>query len=105
MSAILLVKGVIAHGRLADFAAAVPAFVEYRRQRGWAVPEVLHGLAGPMNTVLMIFRYAKLADWEVECAAERSDREYGRIASALPYVAGTITYELYQTEDRLDSHG
>ncbi len=98
MPAILLVKGIIAHGRLADFAAAVPAFVEYRRQRGWAVPEVLHGLAGPMNTVLMIFRYAKLSDWEVECAAERSDHEYGQIASALPYAEGTITYELYQTD-------
>ncbi len=99
MPALLLVKGTIQLGRLVDFAAAAPAFVEYRRQRGWAVPEVLHGLAGPMNTVLMIFRYAKLADWEVECAAERSDREYGRIASALPYVEDTITYELYQVQE------
>lgn len=98
MSAVLLVKGTITHGRLADFAAAVPAFVEYRRRRGWAVPEVLHGLAGPMNTVLMIFRYDGLSDWDKECTAEREDAEYGRIAAALPYAAGSICYELYQVQ-------
>ena len=94
--ATLLVRGVIEYGRLTEFNDAVPAFVEYRRSKQWAVPEVLHALSGPMNTVLMIFRYHAVADWEAECAAERSDREYGRIASALPYVAGSIEYELYQ---------
>ena len=98
MSAVLLVKGTIEHGRLHEFTNAVGAFVDYRRQHKWAVPEVLHGLAGPMNTVLMIFRYPKLADWETECAAEREDAEYGRVASTLPYVAGSIHYELYQVE-------
>ncbi len=63
------------------------------------MPEVLHGLAGPMNTVLMIFRYDTLSDWEKECAAERADAEYGRVAAALPYVAGSIGYELYQPQD------
>ena len=100
MSAVLLVKGTIAHGRLHEFAKTVDAFVGYRKQRGWAVPEVLHGLAGPMNTVLMIFRYEQLSDWERECTAEREDAEYGHIASTLPYVAGSIEYELYQTQDR-----
>ena len=99
MSAVLLVKGTIAHGRLHEFAQAIGAFVNYRKQRGWAVPEVLHGLAGPMNTVLMIFRYKELSDWETECKAEREDVEYGRIASKLPYVEGSIGYELYQVQD------
>ncbi len=98
MSAVLLVKGTITYGRLPEFAQAVGAFVDYRRQRGWAVPEVLHGLAGPMNTVLMIFRYKNLSDWETECAAEREDAEYGRIASKLPYTAGSLIYELYQSQ-------
>ncbi len=97
MSAVLLVKGTIAYGRLHDFAQAVGAFVGYRRKLGWAVPEVLYGLAGPMNTVLMVFRYKELKDWEAECAAERSDVDYARIASALPYAEGSIAYELYQT--------
>lgn len=99
MAAVLLVKGTIAYGRLHEFANAVGQFAGYRQRRGWAVPEVLHGLAGPMNTVLMVFRYAKLSDWEKECAAEREDAEYGRVASMLPYVAGSIGYELYQTQE------
>ena len=98
MSAVLLVRGTIVHGRLREFAQAVGAFVDCRKRRGWAVPEILHGLAGPMNTVLMIFRYKQLSDWETECTAEREDAEYGRIASTLPYVEGTIAYELYQVQ-------
>ena len=97
MAAVLLVKGMIAYGRLHDFAQAVDTFASYRRQRGWADPEVLYGLAGPMNTVLMIFRYREVHDWELECAAERDDPQYGRIASQLPYSAGSIQYELYQS--------
>ena len=31
--------------------------------------------------------------------AERADAEYGRIASALPYAEGSITYELYQPDE------
>ncbi len=99
MVAVLLVKGTIETGRLREFAENVGAFVGYRRKKGWAVPEVLHGLAGPMNTVLMIFRYERLSDWETECAAERVDTEYGRIASTLPYVDGSLGYELYQPQE------
>jgi len=98
MSAVLLVKGTIEYGRLPEFSRSVGGFVEYRRQRGWAVPEVLHGLAGPMNTVLMVFRYNNLSDWETECAAEREDAEYARIASKLPYTEGSLAYELYQPQ-------
>lgn len=99
MAAVLLVKGIIAYGRLHDFSQAVETFVAHRRQRGWAIPEVLYGLAGPMNTVLMIFRYREVHDWELECTAERDDPQYGRIASQLPYSAGSIQYELYQSSD------
>ncbi len=99
MSAILLVKGVIEYGRLPEFTKAVEPFVEYRLRRGWAVPEVLNALSGPMNTVLMIFRYENMAAWEAECEAERTDAEYARIATQLPYAAGSIAYELYQLGD------
>lgn len=99
MAAVLLVKGTIEYGRLPEFTQAEPAFCAYRKSRGWAVPEVLHGLSGPMNTVLMIFRYADLADWEAESAAERRDAEYARVASRLPYAAGSIQYELYHASE------
>jgi hypothetical protein len=97
--AVLLVRGIIEYGKLHDFTQALPAFVAYRRDRGWAVPEVLHAMSGPMNTVLMIFRYEGVANWETECAVERVDAAYGRIASALPYRADSITYELYQGDE------
>ena len=92
-------RGTIEYGKLAEFAQSVEAFRELRRKRGWAVPEVLHGLSGPMNSVLLVFRYEKLAAWEAECAAERTDIEYARIASVLPYDAGSIQYELFQRQD------
>lgn len=99
MRAVLLVKGVIEYGRLHEFTQALPAFIAYRRNRGWALPEVLHAMSGPMNAVLMIFRYDGVATWETECAAERTDAEYGRIASALPYCANSLTYEIYQPQE------
>ena len=99
MAAVLLVRGTIEYGKLAAFTKSVGVFRELRRKRGWAVPEVLHGLSGPMNSVLLVFRYEQLAAWEAECAAERTDTEYARVASALPYDAGSIRYELFQAQD------
>lgn len=98
MSVLLTVKGIIEHGRLREFADRVASFCEYRGKRNWAVPEVFYALAGPMNTVLMLFRYDGCAAWEAECAMERLDARYGRLASTLPYVQGSIMYELYQDE-------
>ncbi|MBI4717443.1 MAG: hypothetical protein HY763_06540 [Planctomycetes bacterium] len=96
MGAVLLVRGVIEQGRLKEFADNVGAFCEYRRAHHWSVPEILYGLAGPMNTVVMLFRYAGSAAWEGELAAERLDAEYGKVAATLPYVKGSIVYELFQ---------
>jgi hypothetical protein len=97
MKVLLTVKGVIEYGRLREFAEHVGSFCEYRKKKAWAVPEVLYSLAGPMNTVLMLFRYEACSEWEKECQAERSDARYGELASKLPYVRGSIVYELYQT--------
>jgi hypothetical protein len=49
-----------------------------------------------MNTVTMLFRYKDLGAFEREMKEERSNAEYGQIASRMPYVAGSICYELYQ---------
>jgi hypothetical protein len=95
MAVTLLVKGTIAYGRLHEFCQNVGRFVEYRQSKHWAVPEVLHGLSGPMNTVLMIFRYVSLTDWEKECAAERSDADYARVASAMPF--GVCRFNAFPT--------
>ena len=50
MAVTLLVKGIIRLGRLHDFSQTVGDFTAYRRGRNWAVPEVLYGISGPMNT-------------------------------------------------------
>lgn len=98
MSVVLLVKGVIEHGRLKEFADNIGAFCEYRKGKRWSVPEVLYGMAGPMNSVALLFRYGGSAAWETECAAERLDARYGELASRLPYVKGSICYELFQQD-------
>jgi hypothetical protein len=96
MACVLTVKGTIQYGGLKEFADQVGRFVQYRQQKGWAVPEVLYGLSGPMNTVLMVFRYEDLREFEREMKDERSNADYGTIASRMPYVPGSIGYELYQ---------
>lgn len=99
MSAILMVKGTIEHGRLREFNQTVEPFIDYRREQGMAVPQVLHGISGPMNTVCLIFRYENLARLDEEIRAERNDPRYGELASKMPYAADSIVYELYQAAD------
>jgi hypothetical protein len=98
MGVVLTVKGTIRYGDLKAFSDAVGHFLQYRAEQGWAVPEVLHGLSGPMNTVLMVFRYDDLAAYENEMKQERRDGEYGGIAAQMPYAEGSIVYELYQDD-------
>ncbi len=102
MGAVLTVKGTIEHGRLAEFTANVGEFIGYRHSRGMAAPQVLQGLSGPVNTVLMLFRYDNLAALDQEASAERRDEQYGRIASKMPYAPGSIDYEIYQEDDHAD---
>ncbi len=98
MPVALIVRGIVEHGRLGDFRQAAGEFARYRAQQGMAVPEVLYGMSGPMNSVALLLRYKTLADYEREYAAEHSDPEYTRLASAMPFVAGSIHYELYSAE-------
>ena len=95
MGALLIVKGTIETGRLADFGAAAREFAAYRRDHGLTVPGIYHGLSGAMNTVAMLFRYPSLAALEQEFERERDDRRYAQVASRMPYVPGTIVYEPY----------
>ncbi len=95
MAAVLMVKGTIQYGRLKEFSETVASFLECRRSKGWAVPEVLYGLSGPMNAVVLLFRYADLAGYEREILEAHKDTEYLRIASQMPYLEGSIAYELY----------
>ena len=95
MSAYLFARGVVQQGRLHEFVRGVKRLQEYRRGRAYCVPEVLYALSGPMNTVLLRFAFPDLARLEQEERELEADPEHARINNALPYVGGSIVYEIY----------
>jgi hypothetical protein len=95
MAAFLLCRAVVQQGRLHEFVRGVRALREHRRSRAYCVPEVLYGLSGPMNTVLLRYAFADLGKLEQEERELEADPEHARINSALPYVPGSITYEIF----------
>jgi hypothetical protein len=96
MSVVLLVRGEVSYGRWADFLDAAQRYREYRRRKGYVVPELLLGMTGPMNTALFVYRYADGKAHEDEDKALGEDREYAKIASSMPYREGSLHYELFR---------
>jgi len=95
MAAYLFSRGVVKQGHLHEFVRGVKKISEHRRKRAYCVPEVLYGLSGPMNTVLLRFAFADLGKLEQEERELEADPEFARMNAALPYVEGSITYEIY----------
>jgi hypothetical protein len=89
------VVGRVALGRFGDFLTAAEPWLEYRASRGHAPCRILQALSGEMNTVRMIFAYPDLNTYEREEAEDAVDAEYGRLAGAMPFVEGTLAYEIY----------
>jgi hypothetical protein len=48
-----------------------------------------------MNEVRLVFEYDDLAAYEREEREDALDPEYARLASALPFVDGTLEYAIY----------
>jgi hypothetical protein len=95
MSAYLFARGVVVQGRLHEFVRGVKRLQEYRRGRAYCVPEVLYALSGPMNSVLMRFAFPDLARLEQEERELEADPEHARINGSLPWVTGSIVYDIY----------
>ena len=95
MAAFLFSRGIVKQGHLHAFVRGVREILEYRRRRAYSVPEVLYGLSGPMNTVLLRFAFADLGKLEQEERELEADPEFARLNNALPYVDGSITYEIF----------
>ncbi len=95
MSVEVHVEGQIVYGRLPDFMDAVAVYSSYARDQGYGVPRVLQGISGPMNTVRLIYAYDDLTGYEHHEARTGEDREYGRLAMAMPFAEGTINYTIY----------
>ncbi|MFL5418804.1 MAG: hypothetical protein ACJ78Y_22585, partial [Myxococcales bacterium] len=65
MAAYLFSRGVVKQGHLHEFVRAVKKISEHRRKRAYCVPEVLYGLSGAMNTVLLRFAFADLGKLDI----------------------------------------
>lgn len=95
MSAFLFYRGVVQQGRLHEFVRGMKALREYRKLRAFSVPEVLYALSGPMNSVLLRFGFNDLGRLEQEEREVEADPEHARINNGLPWVEGSIHYEIY----------
>jgi hypothetical protein len=90
------VEGRVVPGRLPDFPAAVERYRAYAAANGYAVPQVLLGLSGPMNTIRLVYRYEELSQYDEHEFKAMTDREYGQIAGAMGFTDGTVTYTVYR---------
>ncbi len=95
MAAFLFSRGVVQQGRLYEFVRGIRAVCEHRRRGAYCVPEVMYGLSGPMNTVLLRYAFPDLGRLEQEERELEADPEHARMNNALPYVPGSITYEIF----------
>jgi hypothetical protein len=90
------VVGRIELGRFAEFTAAAERWQEFRRARGATDCRLLQALSGEMNVVRLVFSYPDLNTYELEEARDAVDPEYARVAAGMPFVEGTLAYELYR---------
>jgi hypothetical protein len=96
MSVEVHVEGRVESGRLPDFAEAVERYRAYAGEHGYAVPQVLLGLSGPMNTVRLVYRYAELSEYDEHEFRAMTDREYGKRAAAMRFSDGTLSYTVFR---------
>jgi hypothetical protein len=94
------VVGRIELGRFAEFIAAAERWREFRRARGAADCRLLQALSGEMNVVRLVFSYPDPNTYELEEARDAVDPEYARVAGGMPFVEGTLAYELYREIER-----
>jgi hypothetical protein len=93
------VVGRVELGRFAEFIGAADRWRAFRRARGAADCRILQALSGEMNIVRLVFSYPELNAYELEEGRDASDPEYARVAGEMPFVEGTLAYELYRDVD------
>jgi hypothetical protein len=89
------VTGRVELGRFGEFATALGPWTAYRAAQRRAPVRVYQALSGRMNEIRMVFEYADLAEYEREEREDAVDPEYARLASAMPFVDGTLEYTAY----------
>jgi hypothetical protein len=94
------VTGRVQLGRFAEFVVAAERWRDFRAGRGHAPCRMLHALSGEMNAVRLVFPYPDLNAYEQEEARDLVDPDYARVAGAMPFVEGTLAYEIYRDIER-----
>lgn len=92
------VEGRVTQGSLPSFAEGVKRYIAYARENGYAVPRVLQGLSGPMNTIRFVYTYEDLAAYQDHEARTMRDRGYAEVASGMGFVDGSLIYTIYRQE-------
>lgn len=90
------VEGRVAQGRMPEFAEAIERYKDYAGSNGYAVPQVLLGLSGLMNTVRLVYRYDDLSRYDDHEVRAMTDVEYGKLAGAMGFADGTLSYSIYR---------
>jgi hypothetical protein len=90
------VDGRVTQGHLTSFAEGLERYLSYARDHDYAVPTVLQGLSGPMNSIRLVYRYEDLAAYEEHEARTLRDLGYTEAASGMDFVEGTLTYSVFR---------
>jgi hypothetical protein len=93
------VTGRVQLGRFAEFLTAAERWQSFRIEHGLASCKILQALSGEMNAVRMVFSYPELSAYESEEAQTTGDSDYARVASQMPFIDGTLVYEIYRETD------
>jgi hypothetical protein len=93
------VVGRVELGRFPEFIAAAERWRTFRRERAATDCRIFQALSGEMNVVRLVFSYDDLNAYELEERRDASDPEYARVAGEMPFVEGTLVYELYRELD------
>jgi hypothetical protein len=90
------VVGRVQIGRFGEFVQAAQRWCALRESRDHVVPRILQALSGEMNAVRLVFVYPDLNAYEREEGEDAVDPEYARVAGEMPFVEGTLAYEIYR---------
>jgi len=98
------VIGRVQLGRFAVFLESAAHWQAFRAARREAACRILHALSGEMNAVRLVFTYPDLNAYEHEETHDAADPEYARVASAMPFAEGTVSYEVYREAETPQAH-
>jgi hypothetical protein len=90
------VEGQIALGRMPEFAETIEQYKDYAKNHQYAVPRVLIGLSGAMNSVRLVYSFPDASGYEEQELRTLRDTEYGQVAGSLGFVDGTLVYSIYR---------